>query len=104
MLANATAAFHRERQKLFDFLGGRLPVRVNDLHQAGEGLLEAGLVTRRYLGLDLELRLVGTSEILSPEVLKDLSDVIDHEAVTTCEKLMADRRDFPAGVIGMHSV
>ena len=52
-------------EQLADLIGCGLAIRVEDLHQPGEGLLKARLITGGHLGADLEVGLVQARVVLS---------------------------------------
>jgi len=50
LVFDALAAFNREPQQLLDLFLGCAPMRKEDLHQAGERLVDAIAVPRRDIG------------------------------------------------------
>lgn len=49
LLAHPAAALHGELEQLGDLFGRGIAIGVNDLHQAGEGLLNARLIAGGHL-------------------------------------------------------
>ena len=77
---------------------------MDDLHQAREGFLKAGLIAGGHLGADLKERLVQTREVFSAQMLQHLGDVVDDKAIARAIELMAHRLHFPARIEGMDAI
>lgn len=97
-------ALDGEPQDLLDLFLRSGAVRVEDLHQAGEGLVDAVAVSGRDVGRQREVLLVAVGVVLRAHRLEDFGDVVDDEPVAVREHLSADDVDFPAGDVVVQAV
>ena len=104
LVLNALTTLDGEPQDLLDLLAGGIAVWVEDLHQAGEGLVDPVTVAGRDVGRQREVVLVTVGVVLRAHRLEHLGDVIDDEPVAVGEHLAADDVDFPAGDVVVQAV
>ncbi len=104
LVLDALAALDREAQDLFDLLGGGLLVRVEQLHQTGEGLVDAVSVASGDVRSECVVLLVTIGVVEISHRLEDFGNVVDDETVTAGEHLAADRVDFPTRDVEMQAV
>ena len=85
-------------------LGTRPAIWVDELHQSGECLPNAILVSRGQCRRQFEILLEPVAVIDITQIVQDLSQIVDHKAESTRKHFGADLLEFPAGQIEVDTI
>lgn len=85
-----------QAEKLIDLLHAGLAMRIQDLHEAGERLVDSISVARRDVTREREVRLIAVRVVRRTHRLEHLGDVVDHEPIAIREHLPADGVNLPS--------
>src|SRR5260370_21020265 len=79
-------------------------MRMNDLNEPGDGLLDCLPVTRDEMRTQPKATIGDFSEVMAPQVPERLGEVVDDKTIMVCEQVIPHFRNLPAGEIEMQAV
>ena len=110
LVADPLPPFEGNFEEFAKLLVGDFPVRVHELEQAGQHLLDASHVTPGDPGLggrgihQLIPALQRSQHVLTPKLVHDLAEVVGDEAVVLRQRARMNLGNLPAGQIAVEPV
>ena len=104
LVLDALAALDGATQQRFHLFRRSIAVRVDELHQSGERLFDAVLISRGQCGRQFEILFEPVAVIGIAQVVQNLRQIVDHESESAGEHLRTDLFELPTRQVEVDAV